>query len=378
MAQSAQTLSQHTPARGLVCRALVLSAAFFIVLTASAQEYQSPDYPSAQYSVASASSPDLIPDSVTSPSVDAVRHFFDAQPETEYHLYDGDEVKIDVAGHLELSSTQTIGPDGRVTVPLAGSIVIAGLKRDDASVALAHALTRYYHMPYVTVTVTKYSSYRLIILGNVQRPGEMLFDRPPTLLEALARAGVGSLNYGSNLVGPEAALANNATANGMSNIAGLQAWRCLIYRGDSAMAWVDIRGLLSGEAFGDLHLQRDDVILLPTETKFISVLGAVSHPGPQHLMPQVTLQEVIAVAGGLAPAAGNNPLITIIDPSTNKSRTVKYMDLMTSKGVNSMQLHAGDVIFVPTSKVAKVGYVLQQLSPITDILTFSALGAEYF
>jgi len=318
----------------------------------------------------------MVPDSVPSPSIRSVRQFFEPTPETEYRLYDGDEVKIDVAGHNELSSTQIIGPDGRVTVPLAGSILIAGMKREDASLAITNVLARYYHAPYVTVGVTRYSSYRVIVLGNVQHPGEMMFDRPPTLLATLARAGVGSVSNGGNLVGPEAVATFNG--NAVSGIAGLQAWRCLIYRGDNSMAWVDIRGLLSGEAFGDMRLHRDDVVLIPVDTKFVSVLGAVTHPGPQHLMPQVTLQEVIAVAGGLAPAAGNNPLITIVDPATRKSTTVRFLSMMTPNGVNSVQLRAGDVIYVPNSKISQFGYVLEQLNPITNVLTFSALGAEYF
>ncbi len=357
-------------------RALVICAACVTAVSLSAQEYQPPTYPSAPYPIATNAESNMVPDQVPSPTIYAVRHFFEAPAETEYRIFDGDEVKIDVAGHPELSSTQNVGPDGRVTVPLAGSIQVAAMKRDDAAVALSHALSRYYHMPYVTVTVTKYSSYRLIILGNVQHPGEMLFDRPPTLLEALARAGVGSVNNPGNLVGPEAAAAQNGNAT--LGAGALPAWRCLIYRGDSTMAWVDMRGLLSGEAFGDMHLQRDDVILIPVDYKFISVLGAVSRPGPQHLMPQVTLAEAIAVAGGLSPAAGSNPLISVIDPTTKKSTTVRFQDLMNPKTSRGVQLQAGDVIYVPNSKIYKVGYVLQQLSPITEVLTFTALASEYF
>jgi polysaccharide export outer membrane protein len=127
-----------------------------------------------------------------------------------------------------------------------------------------------------------------------------------------------------------------------------------------------------------MHLQRDDVILIPVDYKFISVLGAVSRPGPQHLMPQVTLAEAIAVAGGLTPAAGSNPLISVIDPTTKKSTTIRFQDLMNPKTSRGVQLQAGDVIYVPNSKIYKVGYVLQQLSPITEVLTFTALASEYF
>jgi len=381
MAKCAQTLPQSRTARSLKTASLVICAALVCSATAvEAQEYQPQTYPPTQTKgkekPADTTPSNLISDHVPTPTVQEVRHFFEPAPEPEYHLYDGDEVKIDVAGHLELSSTQTIGPDGRVTVPLAGSLIVAGMKRDDASAMLSHVLSTYYYRPYVTVTVTHYSSYRLIILGNVQHPGAMQFDRPPTLLEALARAGVGSVSNPGNLVGPEGAAAQNGNAT--MGLAGIPAWRCLIYRGDSSMAWVDLRGLLSGESFGNMQLQRDDVVLIPVESKFISVLGAVTRPGPQHLMPQISLQEVIATAGGLTQAAGTNPLITVIDPTTKKTYAIRFLDLMTPNGMRKIELSPGDVVFVPNSKISTVGYVLQQLSPIAEVLTFTALATEYF
>src|SRR5437762_14042021 len=52
---------------------------------------------------------------------------FDAAPQEAYRLGAGDQVHVQVWEKPELSGLQVVGPDGAVTVPLVGSIAIAGL-----------------------------------------------------------------------------------------------------------------------------------------------------------------------------------------------------------------------------------------------------------
>ncbi len=81
-----------------------------------------------------------------------------------------------------------VGPDGRITLPLAGDILLDGLTRTEASKAIAAALATYYDNLAVQVTVTKYTANRVLVLGAVTTPGEVTFAGTPTLLGALRAA----------------------------------------------------------------------------------------------------------------------------------------------------------------------------------------------
>ena len=136
-----------------------------------------------------------------------------------YVLGSGDTVDLYVATHPELSKQYVIGPDGFITIDLAGSVKIAGLTRDEAAKAAEHALSFYYTRPVVTVSVEKYGSNTIMIFGNVQHPGILVYDGTvPTLLDAIGRGGL--------LINPR-------------DKDGLPA-RCIIYRGDDTVVPVEL------------------------------------------------------------------------------------------------------------------------------------------
>ncbi len=94
---------------------------------------------------------------------------------------------------------------------------------------------------------------------------------------------------------------------------------------------------------------------------FVSVLGSVAHPGAIALKPESTLVSMLAQAGGMAEGASSK--IQVIQPSTGKTSTVTFKSLLTPQGAEEVRLHAGDVIFVPSSAFYKSTYVIQRLSP---------------
>ena len=119
--------------------------------------------------------------------LEALRNFEPAADE-EYRLGKGDEITVDFAGRPDLQAKLVIGPDGRITLPLAGNIVLDGLTREDAGKTIETALANYYSNLSAQVTVTKYTANRILVLGDVTTPGMVTFDGTPTLLEALTRS----------------------------------------------------------------------------------------------------------------------------------------------------------------------------------------------
>jgi polysaccharide export outer membrane protein len=284
--------------------------------------------------------------------MEALRNFEPAADE-EYRLGRGDEILVDFSGRPEMQAKLVVGPDGRISLPLIGDIMLADHTRAESAKAIEAALAEYYSNMSVMVTVTKYTSNKILLLGAVERPGALAFDGTPTLLEALTRGG---LVTGTSRVGqiPE---------------------RCAIYRGHDQVIWVQLKDLIeSGNTLADLRLRRDDVVFVPSMTEhFVSVLGEVNRPGAIQLTSTSTLATVIAAAGGFSDKAGNMPHIQIVDPASGSSRNLSFSDVLNPVRSLEITLKPGEIIFVPRSGFYKATYILERLNPLTTVLTMAML-----
>jgi polysaccharide export outer membrane protein len=279
---------------------------------------------------------------------------FEPAPDEEYTLGAGDEISIQFPGRPELASRNVIGPDGRITLPLAGPIKIADLTRDAAAKEISATLSTYYTNLSATVQVEKYGSNHVVVLGSVKNPGIVNFDQTPTLLEVLSRGGIETRPDGNV---PE---------------------QCVIYRGDQVF-WVDLQQLLvSGSPLADLRLRRNDVVFVPAlSARMVTVMGQVQHAGQIPLRHDSTLSSVLGEAGGLSDGAGGNPELQIVHRSKgDKTQNIKFKDLLKPNGGMEISLYPGDIIYIPKSGLVKVGFVMQQLAPFLTMGSFAALAVH--
>jgi polysaccharide export outer membrane protein len=107
---------------------------------------------------------------------------------SEYILGSGDELEISVFRHDELSKKVRILPDGKIYYPLVGDIKAEGLSVNQLRDKLREGLLKYYVEPQVSVIVTTISSQKVFVLGEVNKPGAFLLDRPKTIIEAISEA----------------------------------------------------------------------------------------------------------------------------------------------------------------------------------------------
>ena len=282
---------------------------------------------------------------------------FEPPANEEYRLGSGDELQIDFVGRPELQAKTMVGPDGRVSLPVAGSISLAGLTRAEVGKAIEAILGAYYANLSVMVTVSKYTSNRVLLLGAVEHPGVMYFDGTPTLLEVITRGGL---------------LAGGVTKTPMVPE------QCAIYRGDSQVMWVELKQLLdTGNALADMRLRRDDIVFIPNaQERFISVLGQVQHPGAVPITSASTVASVLAEAGGLTDKAGGNPHLQLIDATTGKTTSLSFKDVLNPAKSNEIRLRAGSILYVPESGFSKIGVALERLSPLTSLATVTMLAVR--
>jgi polysaccharide biosynthesis/export protein len=96
-------------------------------------------------------------------------------------------------------------------------------------------------------------------------------------------------------------------------------------------------------------------------------MGQVKNPGPYPLTANMSFLEALSRAGGPNDNAQQGKIVLA------RKNTEQVIDLesFVQNGSNS-QLEAGDIVYVPKSGIAKVGYVLQQLNPLTTLAFFGA------
>jgi protein involved in polysaccharide export with SLBB domain len=89
----------------------------------------------------------------------------------------------------------------------------------------------------------------------------------------------------------------------------------------------------------------------------------------------MTLANVIALAGGISKNAGLGSHIHIYDPKTGKTILIPFKDLLHASGrAAEIELQAGDVIYVPSTKMSKFTTVINQFNPLTSLFTLIALS----
>jgi polysaccharide export outer membrane protein len=114
----------------------------------------------------------------------------DPGPERTYRIGPYDLIKIDVFQVQELSRQERVNDEGFVTLPLIGTIRLAGLTPREAEQLIAAKLAEeYLQDPQVNIFVSEYASQKVTVTGQVKKPGVFPVAGRTTLMQAIALAG---------------------------------------------------------------------------------------------------------------------------------------------------------------------------------------------
>jgi polysaccharide export outer membrane protein len=102
----------------------------------------------------------------------------------------GDTFDVRVFGEGDLTGTYRVGGDGNITFPLAGVIHVEGLDPQTAAKEIAKRLADgILRNPQVTVLVKDQTSKKLVVLGQISKPGTYTYSPGMTILELISMAG---------------------------------------------------------------------------------------------------------------------------------------------------------------------------------------------
>jgi len=111
----------------------------------------------------------------------------------EYRIGVGDTLSINVWRNEDLSVDVPVRPDGKISVPLAGDVMVGGKTPNEVSSDITASLATYIRDPYVTVIVTDMGSAayrsRVRVTGAVEEPVSLPYRQGMTVLDVVLEAG---------------------------------------------------------------------------------------------------------------------------------------------------------------------------------------------
>ncbi len=235
-----------------------------------------------------------------------------------------------------------IGPDGRITFLQARDVPAAGLTVDELRAKLDESLSTYYQNPRTIVVPSAIRSKKYVVLGAVANRGVYPFDRPVTIIEAIARAG-----------GLQTGLYEDRAVE----MADLQ--HSFLARNGQRVPLDFERLFQHGDLSQNLPLQPDDYLYFASaNSNEIYVLGEVNNPGVLVFAPNPTAMNAIASRGGFTEKAYRRRIL-VIRGSLNNPQTfvVEAANVLGGKA-SDLKLQPKDIVFVSESAWIKAQDVL--------------------
>jgi len=107
----------------------------------------------------------------------------------DYLIGKGDLLEVFVWRNEQISRRVLVRPDGKISLPLLQDIQADGLTVIQLQSEITQRFSEHIENPRVTVIVVEMGSYKVSVLGRVERPGVYPITGQTSLVEAIALAG---------------------------------------------------------------------------------------------------------------------------------------------------------------------------------------------
>lgn len=190
-----------------------------------------------------------------------------------YVLGAGDQVVVDIYGASQQTLVHTISPEGTITIQGYGPIHLSGLSVAGAQAKLRSTLGSRFRSSNMQVKVGNTRTIQVNIMGEVKAPGTYHLSSFANIFYALYRAG-----------GP----------SDLGTLRNIQ-----VYRNGRLVTVVDLyEYILNGRLAGNITLQDNDVIQVPTYECLVGITGNIKRPMFYEMRKTENVSTLIKYAGG--------------------------------------------------------------------------------
>jgi len=223
--------------------------------------------------------------------------------------------------------TARVSQSGSITLPLVGQVAVGSQTPVQAEETLRGRYRKYIHDPQIAVFVKEYRSYRVSVVGYVEKPGVYEISGERSLLEVLAMAG------------------------GLNKTAGktVQISRRRDDRLETLLIDLD-RLSHDGDMRLNLPMMRGDVVNVP-KAGVVYVQGSVKKPGAYRLRDAMTVMQAIGAAGGWDDKLANRGGTRLFRRQERGERQEIPIDIaaINSGRAEDVRLAENDIVVVPMS-----------------------------
>lgn len=237
----------------------------------------------------------------------------------EYVLGPGDEVRVQIWGAVDHVGNQTLDRNGQINLPKIGAVNLGGVQVKDLEVTLRKQVATVFTNVNVNASLGKLRGLTVYVVGQARQPGTYNLTSLSTLVNAVFASG-----------GPN--------ANGSMR-------RIELKRGGKTVTTLDLYDFIAkGDKGRDAPLQPGDVIMIPPAGPRVALTGATDHGAIYELSNGTTVQDVLALGGGVPTLASQQKaLIERIDPAQPSAPRQVSNVALNAQGL-AQPLRAGDVI----------------------------------
>jgi protein involved in polysaccharide export with SLBB domain len=273
-----------------------------------------------------------------------------------YRIAANDELLIDVYGYSEVQHQLKVTPDGYVRIPYLGPVYVNGLTMEEARVRITKQLSSIYGgiktgNTFVQVSLGNIRSIRVLLIGEIERPGTYSLPSLATVANALYVSG-----------GP----GENGSFRNIQ-----------VIRNGQTAATFDLYDFISrGDLTNNIVLQDQDIVKVNPYKTRVELLGEVKRPAIFEAKENESLQQILDYAGGYTDKAYRE----IIRANRINNREREVVNVPADQ-IASFQPRSGDQFFVDsiltrfTNRVTISGavfhpgdYALEQGMTVGDLI----------
>ena len=252
------------------------------------------------------------------------RSFEGAISPENYVLGPGDVLAYSLWGEKTISFTLPVTPQGKLILPNIGEFEVSGKTLSAVKSILDEHIQKVFTPRSTSLTLQSVRTFRVHVVGEVNRPGDVIVSAIDRVSDAIALAG------------------------GLTKKSSIRDIRIIPQNGKEIR--VD---LMKYERLGNLPanptLRDGDILLVPVASRRISVSGAVLRPGDFEWVPGETVAEAIRLAGGFAPNASHDSITVarfLSDGQTIRKIYITAVDSASTTFWKNFRLISDDRIYV--------------------------------
>jgi len=248
---------------------------------------------------------------------------------------------------------------GRLHVPLAGDVEVAGLTLSAAEARIQEQMQRFDRFVRVSLTVREALGHRATVLGAVAHPGVVPVSPGARVADVIALAG-----------GPAQSISDAGEHVEAADLEGAR-----VLRNGRALP-INVALAVEGDPRHNARVQPGDHFYIPSSRgRLISVFGAVEDGGVFPYRRGIRLSEVLARAGGITIDGDDDDIRVIRGPLSRPRVYVTSWQDIRDGDAHDVEMAPGDIVFVTDHWIADVGEVLDRLGPLLSVGVTGGIAA---